>query len=193
MSLLLDPQAWLSLLTLTFLEIILGVDNIIFISILAGKVKPEQRAKARKLGLMFALVTRVLLLCTLAWLAKLTEPLLTLFAHSFSGRDLILIFGGIFLIGKSTHEIHAALEGPEPEATANGGAGKAVASLFSVVTQIAFIDIIFSLDSVITAVGIAQHLPVMITAVVLSILVMLWLSGPSASLWSVTLPLRCWH
>jgi predicted tellurium resistance membrane protein TerC len=178
MSLLLDPQAWLSLLTLTFLEIILGVDNIIFISILAGKVKPEQRAQARKLGLLFALVTRVLLLCTLAWLAKLTEPLFTAFAHSFSGRDLILIFGGLFLIAKSTHEIHGSLEGPEGEAEGRSGPGKAVASLFSVVTQIAFIDIIFSLDSVITAVGIAQHLPVMIAAVVLSIMVMLWLSGP---------------
>ena len=173
MHILSDPQTWLSLLTLTFLEIVLGIDNVIFISILAGKVPAAQQAKARKLGLSFALITRVLLLCTLAWLAGLTEPFFSVFGRGISGKDLILILGGLFLIGKSTHEIHGSLEGCEPEEAA--GSGKAVLS--AVVIQIALIDIVFSLDSVITAVGIAQHLSVMIAAVVLAMIVMLWLSG----------------
>ena len=173
MHLLSDPQTWLSLVTLTFLEIVLGIDNVIFISILAGKVKPAQRAKARRWGLAFALITRVLLLCTLAWLIGLTEPFVTVLGKGISGKDLILILGGLFLIGKSTHEIHGSLEGCEPgEVAENVGA-----SLASVVVQIGLIDIVFSLDSVITAVGIAQHLSVMIAAVVLAMLVMLWLSG----------------
>lgn len=173
MNWLLDPQTWISLATLTFLEIVLGIDNVIFISILAGKVAPDKRAQARRLGLMFALVTRIALLCTLAWLIGLTEPFMTVFGKGISGKDLILLLGGLFLIGKSTHEIHGSLEGCEPEQAV----GKTGASLLAVVIQIALIDIVFSLDSVITAVGLAQHLPVMIAAVVLAMLVMLWLSG----------------
>jgi len=169
-----DPQVWISLLTLTFLEIVLGIDNIIFISILAGKVRPSEQAKARRLGLAFALATRVALLCTLAWLAGLTEPFMTILGKGVSGKDLILFLGGLFLIAKSTREIHGSLEGCEPEQAV----GKTGASLFAVVVQIALIDIVFSLDSVITAIGLAQHLPVMIAAVVLAMMVMLWLSGP---------------
>lgn len=180
MSWIIDPQIWISLLTLTFLEIVLGIDNIIVISILAGKVPRALQVRTRTLGLLFALVTRVLLLCTLAWLIGLTEPFVTIFGWGISGRDLILIVGGLFLIAKSTHEIHACLEGAEEEKEKKGGgAGQAVkASIPFVVTQIALIDIVFSLDSVITAVGLAQHLGVMIAAVVLSIMVMIWLSGP---------------
>ncbi|MEI6351335.1 MAG: TerC family protein [Verrucomicrobiota bacterium] len=173
MNLFTDPQTWLSLATLTFLEIVLGIDNVIFISILSGKVPAAQQDKARKLGLSFALITRVLLLCTLAWLVGLTEPFFTVLGHGISGKDLILILGGLFLIGKSTHEIHGSLEGCEPEEAAGGGK----AAMSAVVVQIALIDIVFSLDSVITAVGIAQHLSVMIAAVVLAMIVMLWLSG----------------
>lgn len=168
-----DPQTWISLATLTFLEIVLGIDNVIFISILAGKVPKKEQAKARRLGLMFALVTRVALLCMLAWLAGLTEPFVSVFGKGFSGKDLILLLGGLFLIVKSTHEIHGSMEGCEPEQVV----AKTGASLHAVVVQIALIDIVFSLDSVITAIGLAQHLPVMIAAVVLAMLVMLWLSG----------------
>lgn len=169
-----DPQIWLSLATLTFLEIVLGIDNIIFISILAGKVARERQVRARRLGLLFALGTRIALLCALAWLIGLTEPFMTVFGHGISGKDLILLLGGLFLIAKSTHEIHGSLEGCEPEQAV----GRAGASMLTVVVQIALIDIVFSLDSVITAVGLARHLPVMIAAVVLAMLVMLWLSGP---------------
>jgi predicted tellurium resistance membrane protein TerC len=176
MELLLDPQLWFSLATLTFLEIVLGIDNIIVISILAGKVRQDQQARARQLGIGFALLTRVLLLCALAWLIKLTQPFITVFGHGFSGKDLILLVGGLFLIAKATHEIHNSLEGEPIEGL--GKKGRASASLLSVVLQIGLMDIIFSLDSVITAVGIAQHLPVMIAAVVIAMAVMLWLSGP---------------
>ncbi len=176
MEWLLDPQVWFSLATLTFLEIVLGIDNIIFISILANKVRPDQRARARQLGIAFALITRVLLLCALAWLIGLTKPLFEVLGHSVSGKDLILLIGGLFLIAKSTHEIHGTLEGEEV-ADVIGVQGKS-AGLLSVAIQIGLMDIIFSLDSVITAVGIAQHLPVMIAAVVLAMAVMLLLAGP---------------
>src|SRR6478735_11940074 len=138
-----DPQIWISLVTLTGLEIVLGIDNIIFISILAGKLPVEQQQKARQLGLMLALISRLLLLASIAWMAKLTAPLFTVFDHGFSGRDLILIVGGLFLLGKSTHEIHEKLEGEEGHASA-----KAAASFASVLLQIALLDIVFSLDSV---------------------------------------------
>lgn len=167
-----DPQAWISLLTLTGLEIVLGIDNIIFISILAGKLPVEQQAKARQLGLALALVTRLLLLASIAWMAKLTTPLFTVLEHGVSGRDLILIVGGLFLLVKSTMEIHDKLEGEDGHAT------KGLAKSFAtVLVQIMLLDVVFSLDSVITAVGMAQHLAVMVTAVILAMGVMLLSAG----------------
>ncbi len=167
-----DPQAWISLLTLTGLEIVLGIDNIIFISILAGKLPADQQDRARKTGLMLALITRIALLASIAWMAKLTTPLFTLLDHGVSGRDLILLIGGLFLLVKSTTEIHHKLEGEEGSANPSG-----TATFGAVLVQIALLDVVFSLDSVITAVGMAQHLPVMITAVVLSMGVMLLAAG----------------
>ncbi len=168
-----DPNAWLSLVTLTFLEIVLGVDNIIFISILAGKLPPEQQGRARTIGLMLALLTRVALLFSIFLLTKLTAPLfvLPLVGHGVSGKDLVLLLGGLFLIWKSVHEMHGALEGEE-----HGKSSGVRASFGSVVTQIVLIDIVFSLDSVITAVGMAQQIGVMIAAVVLAMVVMLFAS-----------------
>ena len=169
-----DSQIWLSLLTLTGLEIVLGVDNVIFISILAGKLPAAQQGKARRLGLTLALVTRILLLCSLAWMMKLTAPLFTvpLLQHGVSGRDLILIVGGLFLLAKSTHEIHEKLEGADGAASA-----RLVPSFAAVIVQILLLDVVFSLDSVITAVGMSGQLGVMITAVVLSVIVMLIFAG----------------
>ncbi|HRE07748.1 MAG TPA: TerC family protein [Opitutaceae bacterium] len=172
MEFLADPQVWISLLTLTALEIVLGIDNIIFISILAGKLPKEQQAKARQLGLSLALVTRLLLLAGIAWIAKLTTPLFTVFDFSISGRDLILLIGGLFLIAKSTFEIHEKLEGEESH-----GTPKAAASFTSVIIQILLLDIVFSLDSVITAVGMASQLWIMITAVIIAMGVMLMFAG----------------
>jgi len=170
-----DPQIWISLLTLTALEIVLGIDNVIFISILAGKLPAEQQGKARKVGLLLALVTRVLLLLSIKWMMKLTAPLFTfpVIGHGVSGRDLILGVGGLFLIAKSVHEIHGKLEGEDGEATA----GRRGASFASVVTQIVLLDIVFSLDSVITAVGMANNIGVMITAVVIALVIMLIFAG----------------
>jgi predicted tellurium resistance membrane protein TerC len=174
-----QPEAWISLLTLTVLEIILGIDNIVFISILAGKLPPEQQARARQTGLSLALITRVLLLCGLAWMVKLTAPLfqvptlgLTLEPHPVSGRDIILILGGVFLLWKSTHEIHEKMEGED------GGTSSRVAPRFAaVVFQILLLDIVFSLDSVITAVGMANKLGVMIAAVIIALVFMLFFAG----------------
>ena len=168
-----SPEAWLGLLTLTVLEIVLGIDNIIFISILAGKLPAAQQARARRVGLLAAMITRILLLAAIAWIIRLTTPLFTLLGHGFSGRDLILVAGGLFLLAKSTHEIHAGLEG---DAGRDNPAGRA--SFASVVGQIMVLDIVFSLDSVITAVGMARHLPVMIAAVVLAIGVMMFAAAP---------------
>ena len=167
-----DPNAWVSLVTLTFLEIVLGIDNVIFISILAGKLPPDQQSQARTIGLAFALITRILLLLSIKWLMELTKPLGTIFSHAFSGRDLILLAGGLFLIAKSTHEIHAKLEtaGFEPSAKARG-------TLLGTVVQIGLLDIVFSLDSVITAVGMAKEIGVMIAAVTIALLVMLLAAG----------------
>jgi predicted tellurium resistance membrane protein TerC len=167
-----DPQAWIGLLTLTALEIVLGIDNIIFISILAGKLPPEQEAKARRLGLMVAMVSRILLLFSLTWVVRLTSPLFVLFGHSISGRDLVLLVGGLFLLAKATHEIHDKLEGGEGDRSA-----KVAASMTAVLVQIMLLDVVFSLDSVITAVGMVQHLAVMVTAVVIAVGVMLVFSG----------------
>jgi predicted tellurium resistance membrane protein TerC len=168
-----DPNAWLGLLTLTALEIVLGIDNIIFISILSSKVRAEEQPKARKLGLMGAFVTRVLLLLSIAWVVKLTTPLFTLVVP-ISGRSLILIVGGLFLIAKATFEIHGKLEGEDdPEAK-----DRVFPSLAAVVFQIMLIDIVFSLDSVITAVGMVDHVSIMIAANVIALLIMLVASGP---------------
>jgi len=162
-----DSSVWISLLTLTVLEIVLGVDNIIFISILAGKLPPEQQGKARTVGLMLALITRVLLLCSLFWLSNLTTPLFSVFGHGMSGRDLVLFVGGLFLLWKSVNEIHGSLEGEDHAKSSGKG------TMTAVIFQIVVIDIVFSLDSVITAIGLAQKIAVMITAVILAMAVML--------------------
>jgi len=168
-----DSQAWIGLITLTFLEVVLGIDNIIFISILAGKLPLEQQARARKVGLALAMITRILLLLSLSWIARLTQPLFTVFHFAVSGRALILLGGGLFLLAKSTYEIHDKLEGESAHALAKGQV-----SFRGVIIQILLLDIVFSLDSVITAVGMANQLWVMITAVVIAVIIMLWASGP---------------
>jgi predicted tellurium resistance membrane protein TerC len=154
------------------MEIVLGIDNIVFISILAGKLPPDQQPKARKLGLGLAMGTRILLLLSLAVIMRLTRPLISPFGHAISGRDLILILGGLFLVAKSTHEIHEKLEGHEGEASA-----KVVPSFSGVIVQILLLDIVFSLDSVITAVGMVKQVEVMIAAVILAVLFMMAFSG----------------
>ena len=175
MEWLLDPQIWVSLLTLTALEIVLGIDNVIFISILAGKLPEAQQAKARQLGMSLALITRILLLCSITWLMKLTTDLFTLpiLNEGISGKDLILLIGGLFLIGKSVVEVHEKLEGAEGHANPAGPR----AQFARVIVQILLLDIVFSLDSVITAVGMADNLGVMITAVVIALGVMLAFAG----------------
>lgn len=172
MEILTSPEAWVALVTLTVLEIVLGIDNIIFISILSGKLPVEQQAKARTVGLALATITRVLLLLSLAWVMSLTAPLFAVFSNEISGRDLILLLGGLFLIGKSTHEIHDKLEGSEGKAT-----GKVKAKFSSIIIQILLLDIVFSLDSVITAVGMARHIEIMIAAVVIAVVVMMLSAG----------------
>jgi predicted tellurium resistance membrane protein TerC len=176
MEWLLDPQAWLALATLTALEIVLGVDNIIFISILCGRLPEEQRAKARNLGLMMAMLTRLALLFSLTWIMTLKAPLfeIPVLGKPISGRDLILIGGGLFLLWKSVHEIHNSLEGEDHDE----GGGPVAATFAGVIAQIAVIDIVFSLDSVITAVGMVQEIEVMVIAIILSVGVMLFAAGP---------------
>ena len=169
----LSPEILIALATLTFLEIVLGVDNIIFISILSGKLPAAQQPTARRLGLVLAMGTRILLLFSLAWIVRLTAPLFSLWSHEISGRDLILIAGGLFLLGKSTHEIHGRLEGDEGEAS-----GRAASSFASVLVQIALLDIVFSLDSVITAVGMVDEVAVMVVAVIISVLIMMLAAEP---------------
>lgn len=173
MSWLADPQSWIAFATLLALEIVLGIDNVIFISILAGKLPAEQQARARTTGLALALITRVGLLFSLAWIVRLTAPLFTVLGQELSGRDLILLVGGLFLIWKSTHEIHERLEGDESHA---GGSRKTV-TFTGVIVQILLLDIVFSLDSVITAVGMVDNLSIMITAVVSAVIVMLFAAG----------------
>ena len=168
-----DPQAWIALVTLTALEIVLGIDNIIFISILAGKLPEAQRQKGRMIGLALAMIMRIVLLLSLAWIVRLTSPLFTVFGHGVSGRDLILIVGGLFLLAKSTHEIHDKLEGEEDIKVSSG-----TARFSSVLVQIMLLDIVFSLDSVITAVGMVQQIPVMVTAVVLAVIFMMVFAKP---------------
>jgi predicted tellurium resistance membrane protein TerC len=170
-----DPQIWLGLLTLTVLEVVLGIDNVIFISILAGKLPAEQQGKARTYGLGLAMITRIALLFSLSWIMRLTEPLFTIprLEHTVSGRDLILFLGGLFLLAKSTHEIHSKLEGAEGHGTA-----RIAPSYASVLVQIMLLDVVFSLDSVITAVGMVDELAVMIAAVVIAVGVMIAFAGP---------------
>ncbi|MBX3607370.1 MAG: TerC family protein [Piscinibacter sp.] len=166
-----DPNAWIALATLTALEIVLGIDNIIFISILVGRLPEERRDLARRLGLTLAMGTRILLLLSLAWIMRLTEPLFSVAGLEISGRDLILIGGGLFLLWKSVHEIHASLEG---EAESEGGSAAAGVTFGGVLVQIAIIDIVFSLDSVITAVGLADQVSVMVLAILISVAVMMF-------------------
>ena len=163
----------IALATLTFLEIVLGVDNIIFISILSARLPPPQQPLARRLGLLLAMGTRILLLFSLSWVVKLTAPLFALWGHEISGRDLILILGGLFLLAKSTHEIHGRLEGEEGH-----GAARVASSFASVLVQIALLDIVFSLDSVITAVGMVDAVSVMIIAVIISVIIMMVAAEP---------------
>lgn len=167
-----DPQAWVAFATLTGLEIVLGVDNVVFISILAGKLPVDQREKARKLGLGLAMFIRILLLFSLSWVIRLTEPLFNVLSHDISGRDLILLLGGLFLLGKSTNEMHGQLEGEEGHSSA-----RVAASFTAVIVQILLLDIIFSLDSVITAVGMADDIAVMVAAVVVAVGFMMVFSG----------------
>ncbi len=161
-------EGWIALLTLTVLEIVLGIDNIVFISILAGKLRKEERERARRWGLSLAMITRLGLLLAITWVMGLTAPLFTILGNEISGRDLILLAGGLFLIAKSTHEIHDKLEGEEGEGTA-----RTAASFAGVIIQILILDIVFSLDSVITAVGMAEHVSIMMAAVIIAVIVML--------------------
>ncbi|GAB2904868.1 TerC family protein [Uliginosibacterium flavum] len=170
-----DPNAWIALATLTALEIVLGIDNIIFISILVGRVEESRRNLARRLGLGLAMLTRILLLLSLAWIMKLTDPLFAVFGQEISGRDIILIVGGLFLLWKSVHEIHGSLEGMEEH---HSTSNPARAAFGSVLVQIAIIDIVFSLDSVITAVGLVDQVGVMITAILLSVAMMMFAAKP---------------
>lgn len=171
-----DPQVWISFVTLTVLEIVLGIDNLVFISILAGKLPAEQRPKARQLGLVLALVTRVLLLLTISWITRLTTPIVHIQHHPISGRDLILLGGGLFLIYKAVKEIHEKLEGEE-----HGRSIHVAASFGAVLFQIMILDIVFSLDSVITAVGMADQVGVMIAAVIAAVLAMVAMANRLSS------------
>jgi len=161
-------EGWIALLTLTVLEIVLGIDNIVFISILAGKLRKEERERARRWGLSLAMITRLGLLLAITWVMGLTAPLFTILSNEISGRDLILLAGGLFLIAKSTHEIHDKLEGEEGE-----DSGRTAASFAGVIIQILILDVVFSLDSVITAVGMAEHVSIMMAAVIIAVIVML--------------------
>jgi len=176
MELLSDPQVWTAFLTLTVLEIVLGIDNIVFISILTDRLPASQRDRARVIGLGAAMIMRILLLFAISWIIGLTEPWFEIFGREFSGRDIIMLAGGFFLLYKATTEIHAKLEGEEHHQE-----GGATASFAGVIAQIMALDIVFSLDSVITAVGMADDIEVMIAAVVVAVGVMLWASGPLAT------------
>jgi len=169
-----DSNPWIALLTLTAMEIVLGVDNVVFIAILVGRVSADKRERIRRIGIALALVIRIGLLFTLSWLMGLTAPLFSVLGNEISGRDLILIAGGLFLVGKSAHEMHAKLEGPDAE---DGTKGTAAPAIAAVLAQILVLDVVFSLDSVITAVGMARDLWVMITAMILSVAVMLVFAG----------------
>ena len=168
-----DPHVWIAFGTLTALELVLGIDNIVFISILAGKLPPEQQKKARLVGLALAMLTRIALLFSLSWIIGLTAPLFAVWGHEISGRDLVLIAGGLFLLAKSTHEIHQKLEGDEGSASV-----RVRPSFLSVIIQILLLDVVFSLDSVITAVGMVDEIWIMIAAVVVAVIFMMVFAGP---------------
>lgn len=171
-----QPETWIAFLTLVVLELVLGVDNVIFISILAAKLPQDQQQKARTTGIMMAVITRILLLLSLSWIIGLTEPLFAIAGFEISGRDLVLLAGGLFLIWKSVHEIHQKLEGEEGESSA-----RVRGAFWSVIVQIMLLDIVFSLDSVITAVGMVDEIVIMIAAVVISAVVMVFTSTPLAN------------
>ncbi|MCI0432235.1 MAG: TerC family protein, partial [Gemmatimonadetes bacterium] len=175
MEFLADPANWISFFTLALLEIVLGIDNIIFLSILVSKLPPELQQRGRVLGLAFAMITRIALLFSITWLIRLTAPWFTVFGEEISGRDLILFLGGLFLLVKSVNEIHGALEGAEQAA---GRHVKLQSNIMAVVIQIGLIDIVFSLDSVFTAVGLAQHVQIMVAAIVVAVFVMMFLARP---------------
>lgn len=177
MELLADPAVWASFATLVVLEIVLGVDNVIFISIVSNRLPEAQRAKARRIGLLGALVLRIALLASIAWIVSLSQPVVEIFGVGFSWRDIILLAGGLFLIYKAATEIHAEVEGEVAEAH---GAGVAQATMAAVIGQIILLDLVFSIDSVITAVGVANHLEVMVAAVLVAIAVMMVAAGPIA-------------
>jgi predicted tellurium resistance membrane protein TerC len=176
LDLLTDPNAWAALATLTALEIVLGVDNIVFISVLVSRCEPQEARRARQIGLALALVFRIVLLFGLTWLMKLTYPVATLFGREFSWHDIILIVGGLFLIAKATHEIHAEVEADE----ADDLTAKAYAVFSVIVLQIVAVDLVFSIDSIVTAIGMAQDIEIMIAAVVIAMIVMYVASGPIA-------------
>ena len=168
-----DPSIWIAFFTLTALEIVLGIDNIVFISILAGKLRVEQRSRARRVGLALAMVMRILMLLSISWIVRLTAPLFTVLGEEISGRDLVLLVGGLFLLAKATHEIHGKLEGEEGEASV-----RVAPSFASVIVQIMLLDVVFSLDSVITAIGMVKQVGVMIAAVVVAVGFMMAFAGP---------------
>ncbi len=168
MEFLADPQTWVALATLTALEIVLGIDNVVFISILAARLPPDVQRRARRIGLGLAMLMRILLLLSLAFIVRATQPLFTILGQGISGRDIVLLLGGLFLIAKSTHEIHIRLEGDEGQASSG-----VAASFTAVLVQIVLLDIVFSLDSVITAVGMVDEIPIMVTAIVLAVAVMM--------------------
>jgi len=175
LDLLYSPNAWISLLTLMVLEIVLGIDNIIFLSLAANKLEPARRPTARRIGLSLALILRIIFLSSIAWIISLSNPVLSLWGLDFSWKDIVFFAGGLFLLTKSTREIHGMVEGEEHERQGKG------ATMFSVIVQIALFDIVFSIDSVVTAVGMAEHLSIMIAAVVLAMLVMMFASGAVAN------------
>jgi len=180
-----NPETWMSLATLTLLELVLGIDNLVYLAIISNRLPERLRPLGRRLGLGFAVITRLGLLASLSWIAGLVDPVMTVWEHPVSWRDIIMIGGGVFLVAKATHEIHGSLEGDDDEidrAAPGAPAAAASAGLVAITAQIALLDIVFSLDSVITAVGMARHLEVMVAAVVLATLAMIVLSGPLSRL-----------
>jgi predicted tellurium resistance membrane protein TerC len=176
LELLTDPNAWFALATLTVLEVVLGIDNVVFISVLVSRLEPQRALRVRQLGLALALLFRVALLFVLTWIMGLTQPIVTVWNNPFSWNDIILIAGGLFLIAKATHEIHAELDTGEPDAAVNAS-GQKPGTLLSAIVQVVLIDVVFSIDSIVTAVGMAQDVRIMIAAVLIAVVVMYFASG----------------